>query len=81
MVTPMALIRKIEPGSMHRNTVHDEIPATYTAFEIDGRKFVQVDSYGRNDREMPGKKSQSFQLDGDGAKALVAILRHEFGIA
>lgn len=76
----MALIRKIEASDMRRNSVHDEIDATYSAFTHEGRKFIQIDSYGRESRDIPGKKSQTLQLDEDGAKALVAILRHEFGI-
>ena len=54
----MALIRQFERKHMDRNSIRDEIQATYTAFERDGRIFVQIDSYGRDDREMPGKKSR-----------------------
>jgi hypothetical protein len=76
----MALIRKFEPKSMDRNSIHDEIEASYTAFERDGRSFLQIDSYGRAEREIPGKKSQTIQLDEQGAKQLFEILRSTFGL-
>ncbi|MCX5496341.1 methionyl-tRNA formyltransferase [Kaistia dalseonensis] len=74
----MALIRSFEPKSMDRNSVHHEISATYTIFERDDRVFVQLDSYGTKDREMPGKKSQTIQLDEAGARQLVSILTSAF---
>jgi len=52
--------------------------ASYTVFERDGRVLIQIDSYGREEREIPGKKSQSIQLDRDGAHALYTILKREF---
>jgi hypothetical protein len=74
----MALIRRFEKKRMDRNSLHEEIEATYTVFERDGRKLIQVDSYGRDDRAIPGKKSQTFQLDREGAEALFQILKTEF---
>jgi hypothetical protein len=74
----MALIKSFEHKSMDRNAIHDGIDATYTTFERDGRRFIQVDSYGRDQREMPGKKSQTFQLDEKSARELFDILRDYF---
>jgi len=75
---PMALIKSFEHKSMDRNSIHDGIGATYSTFERDGRRFIQVDSYGRAEREIPGKKSQSFQLDQKSARELFDILRDTF---
>jgi hypothetical protein len=75
----MALIKSFEHKSMDRNSIHDAIDATYTTFERDGRRFLQIDSYGRAAREMPGKKSQSIQLDEKSARELFDILRDAFG--
>jgi len=58
---------------MDRNSIHDGIDATYSTFERDGRKFIQVVSYGRAEREIPGKTSQSFQLDEKSARELFDI--------
>lgn len=61
-----------------RNTIHDRVHATYTVFEAEGKRFVQFDTYGRIDREMPEKISQSFQIDEITAKYLVDLLSEEF---
>ncbi len=74
----MALIKSFEHKSIDRNSIHDGIYATYTTFERYGRKFIQVDSYGRDQREMPGKKSQTFQLGEKFARDLFDILRDCF---
>jgi hypothetical protein len=66
---------------MDRNSVHDEIDASYTMFERDGRIFVQIDTYGRESRDIPGKKSQTIQLDKEGAAALIEILRQAFRLS
>lgn len=63
-----------------RNTVHEKVETTYTIFEIDGEKYVQLDTYGRVGREKPEKISQSFQLDRSTALFLVYLLRAEFEI-
>lgn len=36
----MALIRSFTRKHMERNSLHDEIEATYTTFERDGRVFI-----------------------------------------
>ncbi len=74
----MALIRHFDRKHMERNSIHDEISATYTVFERDGRRFIQIDSYGRDEREIPGKKSQTIQLDRGSAQELYKILKNEF---
>ena len=70
-------IKKIEK---YRNTVHEKVHATYTAFEMDGEKYVQIDTYGRIDRENPEKISQSFQFDCATAEFLVRLLSEEFDL-
>ena len=76
----MARIGAFIKGHMQRMTLHDEIEATYYLHDIDGRKLFQLNSAGRKTRELPGKTSQSIQLDEQGAKELVAILRRHFDI-
>ncbi|MEZ5958278.1 MAG: hypothetical protein R3C27_13825, partial [Hyphomonadaceae bacterium] len=66
--------------SMERNVVHGAIGATYTPFEANGEKYLQIDTYGSDARDIPGKKSQSVQLNKQSAIELVAILRREFDI-
>ncbi len=70
-------IKKIEKT---RNTIHEPVPTTYTVFTHGTDKFVQVDMYGRTDRENPEKISQSFQFDRESAKYLVNLLVREFDL-
>jgi hypothetical protein len=74
----MALIREFVRKDRDRVSLHDEIEATYTSFERDGHVILQIDTYGRDTREHPGKQSQTIQLDRQGAKALCDIIKHEF---
>ena len=76
----MALVTKFEKLDGERTQLHEEVDAKYVVFERDSKGFVQINTYGRPGREIPGKVSQSIQLDRQGAEALVAILRKAFQI-
>ncbi|MDB5473056.1 MAG: methionyl-tRNA formyltransferase [Devosia sp.] len=76
----MALVRKFGRLDSERNQLQVEVEAKYAVFQKDGQGFVQINTYGRPDREFPGKVSQTIQLDRAGAEALVAILRKAFAI-
>ena len=55
--------------------------ATYTVFDtVDGEHYVQIDTYGKNDRAIPEKISQSIQFDKESAKFLVDLLLKEFDL-
>ena len=43
-------VRKIKKIAKDRNTIQDEVVATYTVFEKLGQKYFQIDTYGRSDR-------------------------------
>ena len=74
----MALVRHFTETEMKRNSLHDEIDGFFSVLEYDGKTIVQIDTHGRKDREIPGKKSQTIQLDRDGAAALYKILKSAF---
>jgi hypothetical protein len=74
----MALIRNFTKKQRDRVSLHDEIEATYSTFERDGHVILQIDTYGRDTRQVPGKQSQTLQIDRAGAKALYDILKREF---
>jgi hypothetical protein len=76
----MALVTGFERKDLERNKVHDAIEASFTSFSDGDRKFVQIDTHGRATREIPGKKSQTIQLDETGARKLVEILTKEFDL-
>ena len=51
----------------------------YMIGEVDGRKIIQLNSYGSETRDVPGKLSQTLQFDERTAKHLFDILKKEFG--
>ncbi len=74
----MARIREFVKSHRERYSVHDGIEAKYYLFERDGHHFFQIDTHGRSIREIPGKTSQSIQLDEAAARKLVEILKKAF---
>ncbi len=72
-------IKTIERLDKDRNTIHEKVYTTYSTFDNYGKHYVQIDTYGRSDREQPGKISQSIQLDEESAKYLFELLKTEFG--
>ena len=71
-------IDTIKRVNKERNTLHAKVFTTYTSFEESGKKYFQIDTYGRSDRKMPEKISQSIQLDEETARLLVNLLVKEF---
>ena len=71
-------IKTIERLHKERNTIHEKVYATYSTFDSYGEHYVQIDTYGRSDREQPGKISQSIQLDEKSAKYLFDLLKAEY---
>lgn len=61
-------------------SIHEEVFTTYSVFYIYGEKFVNIDTYGKLDRLLPDKASQSIQIDRNSASYLVNLLKGEFGI-
>jgi len=75
----MALIKKFDDlGAGNRGRVHGEVACTYATFEVEGRRYLQIDTYGSNERVIPGKVSQSIQLDKNGARLLKRLLEQTF---
>lgn len=71
-------IEKIEKLYKDRNTIHEKVYTTYSTFSCYGKRYVQIDTYGRSDREVPGKISQSIQLDEEAARFLYELLKSEY---
>ncbi len=65
---------------MTRNSIHDAIDAKYAIVRNDGRTFVQIDTFGRDTGEIPGKKSQTIQLNRDSGLQLIKILKEAFHV-
>lgn len=75
----MALIGNFKREEMKRLSLHDRIDADYFVQDIDGRQLLQINTYGRSSRELPGKVSQSIQLDATSGRQLFDILKDHFG--
>lgn len=73
-------LESIERIEKTRNVLHEKVHTTYTVFEKDGQKYVQLDTYGKDDRDNPEKISQSIQLDEEVARFLVKLLIREFDL-
>lgn len=78
----MALITKdnMKKLDKDRNRVHSKVRATYTTFTSDGKKYLQIDTYGSPTREMKDKLSQSIQVDKEMAKELIKLMVDTFDI-
>ena len=73
-------LESIERIEKTRNMLHEKVHTTYTVFEKDGHKYLQFDTYGKDDRDNPEKISQSLQLDEETARFLVRLLIKEFDL-
>lgn len=58
----MAVIKKFEIGPQNSRIGHTECSGTIRPIEVDGQKFIQIDTYGSKDREFQNKLSQSLRL-------------------
>ncbi|NGN40119.1 methionyl-tRNA formyltransferase [Mesorhizobium sp. CGMCC 1.15528] len=63
---------------MQRMQLHDAIEAKYYVQDYDGRKLLQISTFGRATRDIPGKVSQTIQLDEEAASHLFGILKKTF---
>lgn len=73
-------IKNIVKVEKQRNTVHERVYAEYTVFTKNGNRYLQIDTFGRSDRENPGKISQSFQIDEEAAHFIIDLLNKEFDL-
>ncbi len=71
-------VEKIVKLSKERNTIHEKVYTTYSSFDKFGERYLQIDMYGRSNREQPGKISQSIQFDKETASYLIDLLKKEF---
>lgn len=74
----MALIKSFthRPGA----TVgfRTEVECGYATGTVKGRQVLHLETYGSSSRAIPGKVSQSLELDEQGARELIQILRDAF---
>jgi hypothetical protein len=75
----MALVRNFRKGYKERDSIHKETECSYyIVYNKKGEKLLQLDTYGSDDRMIPGKVSQSIQFSPDAINKLKEILSKEF---
>ncbi len=74
----MALVKKFDRITKERNSVHAEVDCTYSVFTAsDGKRYLQLDTFGSKQRKILSKTSQSIQFDPASALELKRILEKE----
>ena len=73
-------LETIKQVEKERISVHTKVTTTYSVFEEDGNRYVQIDTYGKSNRAIPEKISQSIQFDKESAEFLVKLLINEFDL-
>jgi hypothetical protein len=74
----VALIRQFKEISKATNRVHENVECGWTTFVSEGETYLQLDTYGRAGRQIPGKVSQSIQLNADSAPELLSLIKRAF---
>lgn len=76
----MAFVTRFELDDRNLKSLHPtQVVCKYLTAERDGRKLLQLNTYGSDDRDVPGKLSQTLQIGEDAARELLTILKREFG--
>lgn len=75
----MALVENLKKGFKDRESIHKSTDSSYyIVYNKKGEKFLQIDTYGSEDREIPGKVSQSIQFSPEAINQLKELLISEF---
>ena len=75
----MATVRKFEVERSNKAQPHDEVELAIVRLVDCGReKFIQIDTYGRETREIPRKLSQTIRLDQQAFEKFVELGREHF---
>ena len=74
----MALVTKIERTQKERPSIHDPGNCGYTVFTgPDGKRYLQLDTFGSRTRQIVGKVSQSIQFDAAAAAERKRLIETE----
>jgi hypothetical protein len=70
----MALVKNITHQPLEIESKHTDVECTFdVVIGADGSKCLQLDTYGSNQREIKGKKSQSLRLSPEAIGQLKSI--------
>jgi hypothetical protein len=71
----MAIVRKFEELDLKANARHSETEGGYSIQGQDGEKFIQINTVGSKDREIPGKVSQTLRLSKSAIEQLAELAK------
>jgi hypothetical protein len=74
----VAVVRKIEHLKLERDAVHSEAACTYSIITDNGTQYLQIDTYGSKERQIPGKKSQSIRFAPEAIQQLRELIAKHF---
>jgi hypothetical protein len=75
----LARINGFQKITSDRNRLHKtEVECGYAIIDVGGQRYIQLETYGSSDRKIPGKISQTFQLDKEQALELRRLLQLAF---
>jgi len=76
----LAKIIEISRIEKNRNSIHAVVESTFSVFVSAGKKHIQIDTYGTEQRQVKNQPSQKIQFDKDFAVQLIDILKKEFNL-
>jgi predicted HNH restriction endonuclease len=75
----MALVTSLEPNAKERQSIHRPTRCLYSVVKGPaGERYLQLDTVGSQDREIPDKVSQSIQFDRQAAGQLLQLIQRTF---
>ena len=74
----MALVINIEKGFKNRHRIQKKTECSYFIVHDGGKKYLQLETTGSEDRQMVGKVSQTIQFSPEAIKQLKELLSKEF---
>jgi hypothetical protein len=74
----MAIINKLEEAKLEKIGTHTEANCTYSIIKFEGKRFLQIDTYGSPTRQIKDKKSQSMRFSEKAINQLKTILQSNF---
>lgn len=74
----MATVRDFTVERLDNARPHEEVKTIVRLVDCGREKLIQIDTYGRPDREIPSKVSQTIRLDEAAFEKLVQIGKSHF---
>ena len=74
----MAVVKKFRIEEQNSRVGHSECSGVIRKVDVAGKKYIQIDTYGSEQREMQNKLSQSLRLTEDAFIQLINLGKDHF---